>query len=385
MVRKIVLSVFFTCLGAWSLAGYGQGLSLLQLRNKAVAAYKVCIDKHSLKYCKRALTLYEQADALVPNNPKITSKIRKLRRIIARMRTPWWKRKYRNIFAAVKADDLKACKAFLDHGVSPDIRDPVGRTPMHYAAQKGEVDIAQLLRKYHGRLDLTDNDGKTPIDLATPDVKKAFRATLKIHSVPGAEVIINHKSAGTTDSSGDLSIKLDGGTYDIKVMKQGYTTAGTSVNLQWSGSQLVTIAMARVASASKAANPVASTAVKRTKAVSKHQQHQVVLVGKVKKRSRTWAYVTLFSGLAVVGLGGGMTGLAAHERSLMNSARTSSDLDSERSRIKAYNAVAITAYVVGAGLIGTSIYLWLRPKKRQRHTSILPLVGNKFVGAMVRF
>ena len=385
MVKRFILALFFIGIsGIGQSAGYSQGLSLFKLRNKAISAYKTCKKRHTVKSCKRALTLFEQADALVPGNPKITSRIRALRRMISRLNTPWWKRKYRNIFVAVKAGDLKACRAFLDHGVAPNTRDPKGRTPLHYAARGGYVKIARLLHDNNGRLDLRDNDGKTPIDMGTAQIKAAFRARLIVHSTPGALVTVDGVRIGKTDGSGTLTAKMDGGSHAISVQKKGFQTVKTRVSAKWAADQVVTMVLTRVAPVAKPLRAKKSKPGVRVKHTKKASLPRAV-TRRVKKKTRTWAYVTLFSGIAVAGLGGGMTGLAIHERSNMNNARTTADLNASTSRIKTYNAVAITSYVLGAGLIGTGIYLFVRPQKQSRHTSVLPLVGNKVVGAVVEF
>jgi len=47
-----------------------------------------------------------------------------------------------------------------------DSRDKDGRTPLHYAAERGEVTASKLLIKYGATIDVKDNYGKTPLHKA---------------------------------------------------------------------------------------------------------------------------------------------------------------------------------------------------------------------------
>ncbi|WP_250296544.1 hypothetical protein [Wolbachia endosymbiont of Oedothorax gibbosus] len=79
---------------------------------------------------------------------------------------------------------------FLDKGVSSNIQDNQGRTPLHYLCSKyyknDSVEIAKLLLRRGADPDSKDQSGKKPIDLVNPDsgigklfgainYKKAFR------------------------------------------------------------------------------------------------------------------------------------------------------------------------------------------------------------------
>ena len=50
-------------------------------------------------------------------------------------------------------------------GIDVDITDHKGQTPLHIAAQEGNVELVELLCKYQARLVSRDKDGNTPVDL----------------------------------------------------------------------------------------------------------------------------------------------------------------------------------------------------------------------------
>ena len=50
-------------------------------------------------------------------------------------------------------------------GIHVDVTDHKGQTPLHIAAQEGNVEVVELLCKNQARLVLRDKDGNTPMDL----------------------------------------------------------------------------------------------------------------------------------------------------------------------------------------------------------------------------
>ncbi|XP_026546095.1 ankyrin repeat domain-containing protein 46 isoform X1 [Notechis scutatus] len=61
--------------------------------------------------------------------------------------------------------DFNYSKRLLESGFDPNIRDNRGRTGLHLAAARGNVDIAQLLHKFGGDLLATDYQGNTALHL----------------------------------------------------------------------------------------------------------------------------------------------------------------------------------------------------------------------------
>jgi len=57
-------------------------------------------------------------------------------------------------------------RSLLDQGVSPNVKDENGRTPLHLSAAKGHRATAETLLRSGADINGADNSGKTPLDLA---------------------------------------------------------------------------------------------------------------------------------------------------------------------------------------------------------------------------
>lgn len=64
---------------------------------------------------------------------------------------------------------LKVCETLLDYGecTAIDSKNNQGRTALHIACMKGHLQIAQLLVRSGADLDAVDDDGNTPLHLAS--------------------------------------------------------------------------------------------------------------------------------------------------------------------------------------------------------------------------
>ena len=61
---------------------------------------------------------------------------------------------------------VQAVQAILDKGLSVDIQNQAGRSPLHIAAEVGELEAVGLLLKNHASVNLVDSEGNTPLMLA---------------------------------------------------------------------------------------------------------------------------------------------------------------------------------------------------------------------------
>jgi len=70
----------------------------------------------------------------------------------------------KNIWVAAADGDISRLTQLVDHqSFSPNIPDPYSYTPMHAAASYGQLDILEYLISRGGDVNITDNDGDTPL------------------------------------------------------------------------------------------------------------------------------------------------------------------------------------------------------------------------------
>ena len=71
------------------------------------------------------------------------------------------------LFSAVASGDLDEVKRLvLDCGVDPKIKDYDGRTPLHYAAEGGNIDVVKLLLEHGADPNVKNNFDETPLHYA---------------------------------------------------------------------------------------------------------------------------------------------------------------------------------------------------------------------------
>jgi hypothetical protein len=70
------------------------------------------------------------------------------------------------LLLAAERGDLAQVRSLLDKGVSPDVKDDDGRTPLTEAAYGGHVDVVKLLIDRGADVYAKKADGATPLSLA---------------------------------------------------------------------------------------------------------------------------------------------------------------------------------------------------------------------------
>ena len=60
---------------------------------------------------------------------------------------------------------LREIQEMLRDGANVNVRDRLGKTPLHYAMQLCSLPLVKLLIKYRANLQIQDKFGKTPLDI----------------------------------------------------------------------------------------------------------------------------------------------------------------------------------------------------------------------------
>ena len=94
-----------------------------------------------------------------------------------------------DIFDAARSGDTAKVKEYLKLGVSVDVTDEDGRTPLHCAAGEGQVDAVKLLIDKGCCIDPVDNNGWTPSIFATmqgqDEVERLLKLAKLVHDSTG--------------------------------------------------------------------------------------------------------------------------------------------------------------------------------------------------------
>ena len=254
---------------------------------------------------------------------------------------------------------------------------------------------------------VTDNDNKTAYDMAVGGAKAVLTVGLKVHAPENAIVKIDDRIAGITDDSGVLDVKTGPGMHEVNVKKTGFKAFKKDMNLS-PGKQELQANLRRLPPpkpvvvqkpkpvthkpkpvvVSKPKPAVVAQKLKPKPLIARKKIHPVETVRTFKhvktlaKRFTTWGTVSFVSGIVFVGLGGLMTGLAQKTKNSLDGSHSSNDVHSGVSRMKTYQAVSWVFYPVGAALIGTGIYLWVRG---HREKSVSAMVSPNSIGLIVRY
>lgn len=78
----------------------------------------------------------------------------------------WMEGDESTLFKAVVDGEVDKLRSILDSGVDPSMADSEGMTPLHYAADRGNCEVVDILLSYGANANSIDCEGQTPLMLA---------------------------------------------------------------------------------------------------------------------------------------------------------------------------------------------------------------------------
>lgn len=101
---------------------------------------------------------------------------------------------------AAQFGDVRMAQALLYYGAQVDARDPFGNTALHWAAQRGSTDVIQLLLGAKASVDTQNKQGVTPLMMAAKSGQvPAVRLLLKNGADPKKQDFTGRDSMGWAD------------------------------------------------------------------------------------------------------------------------------------------------------------------------------------------
>ncbi|KAK9122195.1 hypothetical protein Syun_019812 [Stephania yunnanensis] len=70
------------------------------------------------------------------------------------------------IHAAAREGDINNILEYINNGVSVNLKDSEGRTPLHWAVDRGHLEVAELLVSNNADVNAKDDEGQTPLHYA---------------------------------------------------------------------------------------------------------------------------------------------------------------------------------------------------------------------------
>lgn len=123
----------------------------------------------------------------------------------------------------IKRHDLTWSSFLLGRGADPNVRDERGNAPLHFAAQLGFQEGAELLLAQKANVNITNNSGETPLIIA---VQQRNPAMARLLLVNGADPKLPDRIAGK--SAHDYAVEDPRAAAVLKVIEESKTAVKTA-------------------------------------------------------------------------------------------------------------------------------------------------------------
>lgn len=86
------------------------------------------------------------------------------------------------IHGFAREGDMANLLKCIENGVSMNLKDSEGRTPLHWAVDRGHLNVTELLVGKNADVNAKDNDGQTPLHYAVTCEREAIAEYLVKHN-----------------------------------------------------------------------------------------------------------------------------------------------------------------------------------------------------------
>ncbi|KHN23346.1 Acyl-CoA-binding domain-containing protein 1 [Glycine soja] len=114
------------------------------------------------------------------------------------------------IHGFAREGDMANLLKCIENGVSMNLKDSEGRTPLHWAVDRGHLNVTELLVGKNADVNAKDNDGQTPLHYAVTCEREAI-----------AEYLVKHNAdIYSKDNDGSSPRDISSGQYNLLAKSQ---------------------------------------------------------------------------------------------------------------------------------------------------------------------
>mmetsp|Transcript_23251 Transcript_23251/g.45124 ORF Transcript_23251/g.45124 Transcript_23251/m.45124 type:complete len:93 (-) Transcript_23251:56-334(-) len=81
---------------------------------------------------------------------------------------------------AANNGEIESIKCLIENGAEKEAKDNDGRTPLHVAAEAGKMEVVKCLLELGAGKEAKEKDGKKPLDLISEYIREEKKAEMRV-------------------------------------------------------------------------------------------------------------------------------------------------------------------------------------------------------------